>query len=65
MPRSLRDEIGGQSVEIRYKTVVPGVPVADLMSSMTYPKENAKAGYTEPATETRRTLAIRFLRGKP
>jgi Carboxypeptidase regulatory-like domain len=63
--RQLRGQISGQSVRANFREVIPGVPVLDAISSVVYPKEDAKAPAAEAATEHHRILSVRFLRGKP
>jgi hypothetical protein len=63
--RQLRGQISGQWVRANFREVIPGVPVLDAVSSVVYPKEDAKAPDAEPATEHHRILSVRFLRGKP
>jgi hypothetical protein len=53
-----------QEIRVVFKEIVPGVPVADVISSMVVPAE-AKNGSSEPSTETHRTLAVRFLGARP
>jgi len=50
---------------VTFKEVVPGVPILDVVSSVVYPRDDPKAAPQEPATETQRTLSVRFLRGRP
>jgi hypothetical protein len=61
----LRERIGGQSIRVTFKEIVPGVPILDVAASMVYPREDPRAIPQEPATETQRTLSVRFLRGRP
>jgi hypothetical protein len=63
--KKLRDLIGGQSIRVTFREVVPGVPILDAVSSVVYPRDNPKAPPQEPATENQRTLAVRFLKGRP
>jgi hypothetical protein len=63
--RQLRDALGGQAVRADFREAIPGVPVVHRISSLVFPKEDAKQTPTEPSTETHRTLAIRFLKGRP
>lgn len=65
LTRQLRRAMASQSVRTDFKEAIPGVPVIDRVSSLVFPKEDDKQLPTEPATETHRTLAIRFLKGKP
>jgi hypothetical protein len=65
LTKQLRERIGGQSIRVTFKEVVPGVPVLDAVSSMVYPRDDPKAPPQEPATETQRALAVRFLKGRP
>jgi hypothetical protein len=65
LSKKLRERIGGQSIRVSFKEIVPGVPILDVVSSVVYPREDAKAPPQEPATETQRTLSVRFLRGRP
>jgi hypothetical protein len=53
-----------QEIRVAFKEIVPGVPVADVISSMVVPSET-KDGSSEPSTETHRTLAVRFLGARP
>lgn len=65
LTRELKRRIGGQSIRADFREIIPGVPVIDHVSSMVYPRDDPTAAPTEPATETQRTLNVRFLRGKP
>ena len=65
LSKKLRERIGGQSIRVTFKEVVPGVPILDVVSSVVYPRDDPKAAPQEPATETQRTLSVRFLRGRP
>jgi hypothetical protein len=65
LTKKLRERIGGQSIRVTFKEVVPGVPILDVVSSMVYPREDPKGPPQEPATETQRALAVRFLKGRP
>jgi hypothetical protein len=65
MTKKLREWIGGQSIRVTFREVVPGVPILDIVSSMVYPRDDPKAPPQEPATETQRALAVRFLKGRP
>jgi hypothetical protein len=65
LTKQLRERIGGQSIRVTFKEVVPGVPILDVVSSMVYPRDDPKAPPQEPATETQRALAVRFLKGRP
>jgi hypothetical protein len=65
LTKRLRERIGGQSIRVTFKEVVPGVPVLDAVSSIVYPRDDPKAPPQEPATETQRALRVRFLRGRP
>jgi hypothetical protein len=65
LSKKLRERIGGQSIRVTFKEVVPGVPILDVVSSVVYPRDDPKAAPQEPATETQRTLTVRFLRGRP
>lgn len=65
LTKTLRERIGGQSVRVTFKEVVPGVPIVDVISSMVYPRDDPKGPPQEPATETQRALAVRFLKGRP
>jgi hypothetical protein len=61
----LKRRIGGQSIRADFRDVLPGVPVLDRVSSMVYPRDDPNAEPTEPATETQKTLGVKFLKGKP
>jgi len=63
--RQLRGALAGQAVRADFREAIPGVPVVQRISSLVFPKEEPKQAATEPSTETHRTLAIRFLRGRP
>jgi len=63
--KKLRSLIGGQSIRVTFKEIVPGVPILDAISSMVYPRDDAKAPPQEPATENQRALTVRFLKGRP
>ncbi len=63
--RQLRDALAAQAVRADFREAIPGVPVVHRVSSLVFPKEERKETPTEPATETHRTLAIRFLKGRP
>jgi hypothetical protein len=63
--RHLRGLLAGQSIRADFKEAIPGVSVLDRVSSVVFPKDDDKAPAREPATETHRILAIRFLRGRP
>jgi len=65
LTKTLRERIGGQSIRVTFKEIVPGVPILDRVSSMVYPRDDPKAPPQEPATETQRALAVRFLKGRP
>jgi len=65
LTKKLRERIGGQSIRVTFKEVVPGVPILDVVSSMVYPREDPKGPPQEPATETQRALRVRFLKGRP
>ena len=65
MTKQMLETLAGQSIRADFKEVLPGVPVVDRVSSVVFPKDDPKAPALEPATETHRTLAIRFLRGRP
>jgi hypothetical protein len=65
LTKKLRERIGGQSIRVTFKEVVPGVPILDVVSSVVFPRDDPKAPVQEPSTETQRTLRVRFLRGKP
>jgi hypothetical protein len=62
---AMRKLIGGQSVEVQFKEVVPGVPVIDHLSSVVYPAERRDSPATEPATESQRMLRVQFSKGRP
>jgi hypothetical protein len=63
--RQLRGMLAGQAVRADFKEAIPGVPIVNRISSLVFPKEDSKVPATEPSTETHRTLAIRFLKGRP
>jgi hypothetical protein len=65
LTKAMRETLAGQSIRADFKEVIPGVPVVDHVSSVVFPKDDPKAPPVEPATETHRTLAIRFLHGRP
>jgi hypothetical protein len=65
LTKDLKRRIGGQSIRADFREVLPGVPVLDRVSSMVYPRDDSKSAPVEPATETQKTLAVKFLRGKP
>jgi hypothetical protein len=65
LTKKLRERIGGQSIRVTFKEIVPGVPILDGVSSMVYPREDPSAPPQEPATENQRALKVRFLKGKP
>ena len=65
LTKQLRDQVSGQSIRADFKEIIPGVPVLDHVSSVVIPKDDPKAPPQEPATETQRTLGVRFLRGRP
>jgi len=65
LTKKLRERIGGQSIRVTFKEVLPGVPILDVVSSMVYPRDDPKAPAQEPSTETQRALRVRFLRGRP
>jgi len=65
LTKAMRETLAGQSIRADFKEVIPGVPVVDRVSSVVFPKDDPKAPPVEPTTETHRTLAIRFLRGRP
>ena len=65
LTQAMRKTLAGQSIRADFKEVIPGVPVVDHVSSVVFPREDPKGPSLEPATETHRILAIRFLRGRP
>jgi hypothetical protein len=65
LTKTLERVIGGQSIRADFREALPGVPVIDRISSMVYPRADAKPPADEPATETQRTLSVRFLKGRP
>lgn len=65
LTKQLRAQVSGQSIREDFTEIIPGVPVLDVVSSVVFPKEDPKAPAGEPATENQRTLAVRFLKGKP
>ncbi|HEX4683229.1 MAG TPA: carboxypeptidase regulatory-like domain-containing protein [Gemmatimonadaceae bacterium] len=64
LTKDLQRRMSGQSIRADFREVLPGVPVIDRVSSMVYPRTDVKP-VDEPATETQRTLTVRFLRGRP
>ena len=65
LTKKLRELIGGQSIRVTFREIVPGVPILDAVSSVVYPRDDPKNPAQEPSTETQRALAVRFLRGRP
>jgi hypothetical protein len=65
LTKRLRESIAGQGVHATFREVFPGVPLPDVVSSFVFPRDDGKAPVQEPSTETQRTLAIRFVKGKP
>jgi hypothetical protein len=65
LTKRMRETLSAQAIRADFKEVVPGVPVVDRVSSVVFPRDDPKAPAVEPATETHRTLAIRFVRGRP
>jgi hypothetical protein len=65
LTKSMQKQIGGQSVHVQFKELVPGVPVIDYLSSMIYPVAHHDSLSGEPATEDQRALRVQFLKGKP
>jgi hypothetical protein len=65
LTKQLRSQISGQSIKVSFKEAIEGVPVIDVVSSVVFPRENAKTPSLEPSTEDQRALAVRFLKGKP
>jgi len=65
LTKQLRDQISGQSIIVRFKEAVAGVPVIDRVQSMVLPRDDAKGLAAEPATEDQRALRVRFLKGRP
>jgi len=65
LTRQLRSQISGQSIKITFKEAIDGVPVINVVSSVVFPRDDAKHPSLEPSTEDQRALAVRFLRGKP
>ena len=65
LTKHLEDQISGQVVRATFKEILPGVPVLDVVSSAVFPKTEPNKPSTEPATETQRTLFVRFLSGRP
>jgi hypothetical protein len=65
LTKTMRERLAGQSIRADFKEVIPGVPVVDRVSSVVFPRDDQNGPPMEPATETHRTLAIRFLRGRP
>jgi Carboxypeptidase regulatory-like domain len=65
LTKAMRETLAGQSIRADFKEVIPGVPVVDRVSSVVFPRDDPKAPPVEPATEIHRTLAVRFLGGRP
>jgi hypothetical protein len=65
LTKRLRDQVSGQAIRADFKEIIPGVPVIDYVSSVVFPRDDPKAPPTEPATETQRTLSVKFLKGRP
>jgi hypothetical protein len=65
LTKQLRDQISGQSIIAKFREPFAGVPVIDKVQSMVIPREDAKGLASEPATEDKRALRVRFLRGRP
>lgn len=65
LTKRLRESIAGQSVHATFKEVLPGVPLPNVVSSFVFPRDDGKPPVHEPATETQRTLAVRFVKVKP
>jgi hypothetical protein len=65
LTKRLRETIAGQSVHATFKEALPGVPIPNVVSSLVFPRDDDKRTGREPATETQRTLAIRFVKAKP
>jgi len=64
-PKQLREQIGAQSIRVKFKEILPGVPIADVVTSVVYPSDDPRFAGQEPATERQLTLSVRFLKGKP
>jgi hypothetical protein len=65
LTKQLRSQISGQSIKVSFREAIEGVPVIDVVSSVVFPRDDAKVPTLEPSTENQRALAVRFLRGKP
>jgi hypothetical protein len=65
LTKQLRAQINGQSIRVRFKEAIAGVPVIDAVSSVVFPHEDPKGPPLEPSTEDQRTLTVRFLKGRP
>jgi hypothetical protein len=65
LTKQLRSQISGQSIRVRFKEAIPGVPVIDALSSVVFPRDGAKDAASEPSTEDQRAIAVRFLKAKP
>lgn len=63
--KQLKQTITGQAIRSKFKEIIPGVPVMDVVSSIVFPLEVKQGPPLEPSTEDQRTLSVRFLRGKP
>lgn len=51
-------------IRVAFREILPGVPVADVITSTVFPTDDGK-GPSEPSTETHRMLKIRFLGARP
>ncbi len=65
LTKDMRRRIGGQSVHVEFRDVVPGVPVVDRLSSVVYPVDKPNEPSREPATENQRALGVTFLKRRP
>jgi hypothetical protein len=62
--KEMRKQTTFQEIRVAFKEIVPGVPVADVITSTLFPNDDGK-GPSEPSTETHRTLTVRFLGPRP
>jgi hypothetical protein len=65
LTKQLRSQISGQSIRVKFKEAIAGVPIIDAVSSVVFPRDDGKKPVGEPATEEQRTLLVKFLKGKP
>ena len=60
----MRKQTVFHEIRVAFREILPGVPVADVITSIVFPKDDGK-GPSEPSTETHRTLTVRFLGARP